>query len=152
MKKKIIFGLLFFLFIILIFTSFNYQKKASENYATISISEYSFTLEKAVTPQEKSRGLMFRDMMPEDHGMIFIFDEKAEQSFWMKNTLIPLDIIFIDENKKIVDIKNNVQPCKHDPCVTYISSQPALYVIELNGGTTEKVGLKIGDILEIDNL
>lgn len=150
MKKKVVILLAILLFIGFIF--FSSKQKSQENTLTISINNHAFILEKAITLSEKQQGLMFRKSLPENHGMIFIFNGEETQTFWMKNTLIPLDIIFLDKNLRIVDIKENVQPCRSDPCETYSSIVPAQYVIELNGKTAENIGLKKGDIIQSNNL
>lgn len=105
------------------------------------------TAELAVNEEERARGLMFRKEIPEDYGMLFIFEEEGRYGFWMKNTLISLDIIWIDGKKRIVHIEENVPPCKNDPCEVYHPPEPALYVLELRGGKARKENLKIGDIL-----
>ena len=105
-----------------------------------------FDVELAQTSAEKAKGLMYRSSMPENHGMLFIFDAVAPRSFWMKNTLIPLDMIFIDSEMKVVEIKSNVLPCEADPCPTY-TSLPAMYVLEINAGLSEKSGIKIGSLM-----
>jgi uncharacterized membrane protein (UPF0127 family) len=84
--------------------------------------------------ESRAKGLMFVESMPENEGMLFIFQEDSNNGFWMKNTLIPLDIIYIDSERNIVDIQKNAQPCKEDPCPTYPSSSEYRYVIEVNGG------------------
>ena len=93
---------------------------------------------------ERGKGLMFREKLNENDGMLFVFDDESYLAFWMKNTLIPLDIIFIDENYGIVDIKNAV-PCKEDPCALYKSLKPAKYVLEVNTNFTAKNKIKVGD-------
>ena len=94
--------------------------------------------------EERIKGLMFRDKLNENEGMFFIFDNVEYHTFWMKNTLIPLDIIFIDKNLEIVDIKYAV-PCKEDPCNLYKPSKSAKYVLEVNGNFTVKNNIDIGD-------
>jgi hypothetical protein len=81
--------------------------------------------------------------------MLFVFPAEATQSFWMKNTKIPLDIIFVSAAGKIVDIKNNFLPCLVSDCPSYTSAVPAQYVLEINGGLAQKRGIKIGDLLQI---
>ena len=83
--------------------------------------------------------------------MLFIFKEEAVRGFWMKNTYIPLDIIFINNNFEIINIAENVQPCKEDPCETYSSEIPIRYVVEVNGGFTEKKEIGIGDTIRFIN-
>ena len=96
--------------------------------------------------EDRMKGLMFRNKLNENEGMLFIFENEDYQTFWMKNTLIPLDIIFIDGNLQIVDIKYAL-PCEEEPCVTYKSSKPARYVLEVNGGFTKRNGIIVGDKL-----
>lgn len=109
----------------------------------------SFQIELAKTNEERARGLMFRRELAEDSGMLFVFDEEKDRAFWMKNTLISLDMIFADEKGKIIHIGKNVQPCKADPCPTYPSKFPAQYVFEINAGESEKLGIEVGDFLQL---
>jgi hypothetical protein len=104
----------------------------------------SFEVELARTSAEQQTGLMNRESMPENHGMLFIFEENGPKTFWMKNTLIPLDMLFLDEDMAVVEIKANVPPCKADPCATYPSEKSAKYVLELNAGSAEKNGIQVG--------
>ena len=97
--------------------------------------------------EEFARGLMFRNHLPWNAGMLFAFDEEEIRRFWMKNTLIPLDMIFVDSSSKIIDIKENVPPCKQEECPTYPSKEPAQYVLEVNAGFVQEKGVKIGDRL-----
>ena len=100
---------------------------------------------------EREIGLMFREKLDENNGMLFIFDNEVYQTFWMKNTLIPLDMIFIDKEMKIVNIKSAV-PCQEDPCVLYKSSKPAKYVLEVNGNFTIRNNIKTGGkLMQINN-
>lgn len=100
-----------------------------------------FYVEIAATPEEQRVGLMFRESLPQDEGMLFIFDEESEKVFWMKNTLIPLDMVFFDSNWTVVEVKRGVLPCKDDPCERY-KSLPARYVLEVNSGAAS--GLRNG--------
>ena len=100
-------------------------------------------------PEEQSRGLMFRKSMEWNNGMLFVFEDVKYLSFWMKNTYIPLDMIFVDKDLRIVDIKEDVQPCplQEDICASYPSKQPAKYVLEVNSGFVQQNGIRVGDIL-----
>ena len=91
---------------------------------------------------------MFRQKLGFDQGMLFVFEEESLRSFWMKNMLIPLDIIWLDKDKRIVYIEENVPPCKEDPCPTYTSQIPAMFVLELKAGSVERRKLKILDRLD----
>lgn len=94
---------------------------------------------------------MFRKSLEEDKGMFFIFDKEGIYSFWMKNTLIPIDIIWLDKNYDIVFISKNSRPCGNDNCLVINPNINARYVLEINAGISEKIGLKIGDKAGVDN-
>ena len=103
-------------------------------------------------PEERQTGLMFRDELGESSGMLFIFPYEAITSFWMKNTKIPLDMIFISSDWTITEIKRDIQPCISDPCPTYPSEYPTKYVLEVNAGFSEKNGVRAGDKINLENL
>jgi uncharacterized membrane protein (UPF0127 family) len=86
---------------------------------------------------------MYQQDLATDSAMLFTFVNSTYQQFWMKNTLIPLDIIFVNDNK-IVDIEHNSKPCDQDPCPTYNSEKPANQVLEINGGLSKKLNINIG--------
>ncbi len=116
--------------------------------ASVTINNARVFVEVAQTPAEKQKGLMFREYMAEDEGMLFILDSTGIYSFWMKNTLIPLDLIWFDENWRIVDIKQNVPPCTvptDQRCPSYTPKLPVRYTLEVNGGWVEKNNVSIGD-------
>jgi uncharacterized membrane protein (UPF0127 family) len=113
--------------------------------ATVTIKNKPFQLELALTEDQHQRGLMYRASMPADHGMLFVFDKPDTYSFWMHNTLIPLDIIFLDPSGKVVDI--HTRQSKDDTGIP--PRDPALYVIELNAGTAKSLGLTVGDTIEL---
>jgi YVTN family beta-propeller protein len=100
--------------------------------------------------EEHMRGLMFRQHLPWNAGMLFAYDSEEPKSFWMKNTLIPLDMIFVGDNSEIVDIIENVPPCEQDPCPTYPSEEPAQYVLEVNAGFVQQNRVQVGDQLVSD--
>jgi len=97
------------------------------------------------TPPAVERGLMFRESLPPNEGMLFVFEQTGVYPFWMKNTLIPLDIIWLDEDWRIVSIAAAVPPCRADPCPTYPPAGPARYVVEVNAGFTRTHGIVRGD-------
>ena len=95
--------------------------------------------------EEQVKGLMFRENLDWNNGMLFVYENEKKRSFWMKNTLIPLDMLFINKDFRIIDIKENVQPCKIESCTSYPSKFPAKYVLEVNAGFTMMNDIKIGD-------
>jgi len=104
----------------------------------------TFDIEFASTFEKRAMGLMYRKEMKPNQGMLFIFDNEEVQSFWMRNTLIPLDMIFVNAHKEIVTIHKNT-PVLSDE--SFASDKPALYVIELNAGTCDSLNIKKGDLI-----
>ena len=111
----------------------------------ITINGVGFDVELAITQEEQSQGLMGRTNLEKGTGMLFVYSDPRELSFWMKETLIPLDILFFDHNSTLIKLFSKVPPCKKDPCKTYSTPSPALYVLELPAGTAKKIKLKPGD-------
>jgi len=101
-----------------------------------------FTVEVATTPAQMEQGLMFRRSLAPDAGMIFDFTAPAAAAMWMKNTLIPLDMLFVDAQGRIIGIHERAVPESLD---TIASPAPARAVIELNGGTAARLGIRAGD-------
>ena len=103
-------------------------------------------LQAEVVDSDLSRqaGLMFRKELGKDQAMLFVFPQEARYSFWMKNMRFPLDIIWIDQDKIIVDIKNNIPPCQQD-CKSFAPQSPAKYVLEVNSGWVQKNRIQIND-------
>ena len=95
---------------------------------------------------------MFRDELAEDHGMFFIFPREQPRSFWMRNTRIPLDIIYLDRDLRVVSISADTPPCRTRRCPSYPSRGPAQYVLEVNAGQAEVLGLERGDVLSVGNI
>ena len=119
----------------------------SSGLATVDmrIGSQTYTLEVANTDAARQKGLMERDAMPANHGMIFVFAESRELSFWMKNTRIPLEILYLDETGRVVSIRE-MKPYDR---TSVPSGAPAKYAIELNVGQVRRSGVKAGDVLEI---
>ena len=116
---------------------------------SVEIKGKTFTVEIAEDDASRAHGLMDRTEMAADHGMLFVFDDDQPRAFWMKNTKIPLDMLFFDADRKLVSVQHRVPPCTADPCPAYSSGAPARYVLELNGGQAEELGLTSGDTIEI---
>ena len=110
-----------------------------------NICEKEIIAEVATTAEEKATGLMYRDKLDENVGMLFIFDNDVKDPFWMKNCKIDLDMIYIDSDYKIVNIIESAKPCIKDPCPLYGGSVTYRYVVEVNGGWTLDNNIQIGD-------
>lgn len=110
--------------------------------ATQQGREQGFQVEIADTPAKRELGLQYRRDLPADRGMIFLFPTESEHSFWMKNTPIPLDMIFINSERRIVGIVEQATPFSLDSRSVTGTSQ---YVLEINGGLSQRYGLKAGD-------
>jgi len=126
--------------IILAFVLISALKKTSPE-SNICLKGNCFNVTIADTSEKRERGLMFVDKMLENEGMLFIFEQKGIYPFWMKNTLIPLDIIWLDENQNVVFVKENAQPCKAESCESFVPNATAKYVLEINAGLTNKLNI-----------
>ncbi len=106
--------------------------------------------ELADTPKKRAEGLMYREHLPKDRGMLFTFAQAQPWTFWMKNTKIPLDIIWMNEKKQIIHIAHRVPICTRldDSCPQYQPNDPAMYVLELGGGEAERLKLEKGTRLQ----
>ncbi len=109
---------------------------------------FTVTAEIAVSEEERARGLMFREKLLEDQAMLFLFETEDIHSFWMKNMRFPIDILWLDKNRRIVHIEARVSPCPHEPCPTYAPAAPAAFVLELQSGCAERHRLRVYDRLE----
>ena len=122
------------------------------DYAAVIIkteaSQLKFSAEIPQTPEDFMRGLMFREKLDDGKGMLFAYPDSAERSFWMKNTLMPLDMLFIDEKLVIRKIHRAV-PCEAEPCPSYKSGVPVKYVLEIRGNLTAEKNIKEGDVAEL---
>jgi uncharacterized membrane protein (UPF0127 family) len=117
--------------------------------ATREGRDVAFAVEIADTPAKRELGLQYRRELPADRGMIFLFPVESDHSFWMKNTFIPLDMIFISRDRKIVGIVEQAVPFSTDPRVV---SAPSLYVLEINGGLSRRHGFRPGDSVRFEGV
>ena len=117
-----------------------------ENHAVVAFVQQKVYInaEIADTPEEITKGLMFRESLAEGEGMLFVFSDSAPRVFWMKNTLIPLDMVFISDEMEIIRIHQAI-PCTADPCPLYMSERPAKYVLEVIGNLTAQKGISEGN-------
>ncbi|WP_246472831.1 DUF192 domain-containing protein [Pelagibacterium limicola] len=120
--------------------------RAAENVAIITSgeTEFAFQIEIADTPETSARGLMFRRELAPDAGMLFDFFSERPTSFWMRNTMIPLDMLFIRANGEIARIHANAIPHDETPIP---SGEPVRFVLEIPGGRAEELGIRAGDVL-----
>ena len=107
---------------------------------TLSVGMYQINAQLALTPEQRQTGLMFRKEMPQSEGMLFIFEQVAQQCFWMRNTILPLTAAFVADDGTIVNLAD-MQPQTTD---SHCSAQPVRYVLEMNQGWFAKKGLKAG--------
>lgn len=114
----------------------------------VCFKEQCVRTEIARTQEAFYRGLQFRDSLGQNEGMLFIFPMSQIHSFWMKDTRIALDIIWLDHFRRVVHIAKNVPPCKKDPCPIYSPSSEALYVLEVNASWTDRFGVQVGDLAD----
>jgi uncharacterized membrane protein (UPF0127 family) len=114
----------------------------------VCIKTLCIDAEIADTDQARSIGLMNRESLADTEGMLFIFSLPDRYAFWMKNMRISIDIVWIDKDKRVVDIKSRVPPCG-DACESMVPSNEALYVLELRSGSADDHKIKVGDIVSI---
>lgn len=126
-------------------------KSSEEGLVSVTTPQGTTILaEVADTTEKRARGLMFREALAKNHGMLFTFPEPQQWTFWMKNTKIALDIIWLDRSKKIVYVERNVQGCSRtdDGCPQYQPNDEALYVLEVAAGVADALHLQRGAKLQ----
>jgi len=119
----------------------------------VVLRDHAFRVEIADDDAARTRGLMYREHLDADAGMLFLFERQEPQAFWMKNTRIPLDILYFDQSWSLVGWSLNTPPCSlGNQCPSYPSGAPARYVLELNAGTANNIGAQLGDKLNVGSL
>ena len=114
----------------------------------VELAGERYQVEVADDQESRARGLMFRESLPDGHGMLFVHEREEWLSYWMKNTLIPLDILYFDAERRLVGQQRQVPPCPPAArCGTYPSQAPAMFVLELNAGEAERIGLQDGMVI-----
>ncbi len=123
---------------------------SNESRDWVELRGHKFWVEVANDSLSRERGLMFREKLDDDSGMLFIHDQIEPQAYWMKNTRISLDILYFDANRILVNAHENVPPCSGgNRCPVYASAAPILFVLELNAGKSREIGLEKGDQLTL---
>jgi len=123
------------------------QPKLDKQKITFTEAKFSITAEVTKTLEERARGLMYRKSLDDDKGMLFVFDDYRRHPFWMKNTCLSLDMIWLDQNRKIVGIEENTTPLDES---SYDPGCPSAYVIEVAAGWARRHGVKPGQTVELD--
>ncbi len=117
----------------------------------VEVGGQRYEVEIADSDASRAQGLMFRDSMPANHGMLFIHDAEEPQAYWMKNCKFPQDMLFFDNDRKLVSQQRDVPPCSAgDACPVYPSNAPARYVLELNAGQAARLKLQDGSEIRFD--
>lgn len=124
-----------------------FTKEGTVDFITQNNKVISIDVELAKTEEEQSLGLMFRESMDNNQGMLFVFPNQDFRSFWMKNTVIPLDMLFVTDSLQIATIHANTIPFAEK---SYPSSRPVKYVIEVNAGYCEQNSIKVGDRVKLN--
>lgn len=131
--------------ILMLLTTCSLSACASTPSPWVELGGQRYVIEIADDDAERARGLMYRDAMEADRGMLFIHDNQEPQAYWMKNTKIALDILYFDNSRKLVSQQRDVPPCSlGDACPSYPSNAPARYVLELNAGEAARLKLEDG--------
>jgi uncharacterized membrane protein (UPF0127 family) len=146
LRKKLLVGLLIIGIISAFSIGFILLRQASSN--QIIIRGVRLTVDLAKTPSEWEQGLSGRASMPEDRGMLFVFDRESPWGFWMKDMRFPLDIIWFDSSRRVVHIEQDLPPCSPQGCPVYVPLANALYVLEVNAGFVEAHGINLGDTFQ----
>jgi hypothetical protein len=139
------------LFLCLLLAGCTPARGAHPHDSWVELAGRRYTVELADNDAERERGLMFRERMDPDRGMLFVHEREEPLAYWMKNTLIPLDILFFDSQLRLVSQQRDVPPCTlGDACPPYPSNAPARYVLELNAGQAATLHLQNGAVLHVD--
>lgn len=118
---------------------------------TTDATTVTYQVEVAETPQARARGLMFIDELPAGYGMVFLYEQPTENGFWMKNTLIPLEIAFWDQSGEIVSLLR-MEPCRQDPCPGYPPGSPYIGAVETAEGTMTGAGIGVGSKVKLTRI
>ncbi len=122
--------------------------QAKENKACYKRTCY--VVELAISDEQKIKGLQKRDYLDKDRGMLFVLSGNAPQKFWMKETLIPLDMLWLDFDGKIIHIEHAAAPCEKDPCPSYGPNQSAFYVLEINATQAAAQDMRVGERISLE--
>lgn len=147
--RKIVFFLTTALFFLLIILAVFFCSQ-NENNKKVCFKENCYSVEIANTQEQREKGLMFREKIEKNQGMLFINESEGIYPVWMKNMNFPLDIVWLDKDMKTVYIYKNAQPCANE-CQNIVPDKMAQYIVEINAGEADKNKVKTGDILIFKN-
>ena len=142
---KIVPGTIFFILVGVLFSACQKEAKSKQ----VCFKNKCFDVEIALTQEEQIKGFQFRKELDKNSGMLFVFSDLQNHYFWMKDTLIFLDMIWLDQNRQVVHIEENVPPCTKDPCKNYSGIKSSLYVLEINPGLARRNNIQVGDQADI---
>lgn len=145
MKKIIFLIIILGIIIVVLLLALLFLPSSKLSKGTACVREHCFEVEIAKMHQQQEKGLASRDHLDSNKGMLFVFKSEDIYSFWMKDTLIPLDMIWINRDNQIVFIKENALPCSRTNCFAIIPDQKATYVLEINGGLVREFGINFKD-------
>ena len=134
-------------FVFFFFQAFNFSNASELKFGYVNIEDFMFKVEIADTKEERRKGLMFRSNLNIDQGMLFILSKSSFANVWMKNTELSLDIIFISEENIIVDLFKEAMPLSEK---IYTSKMVTKYILEINSGLIDKLGVNVGDEVYIE--
>ncbi len=128
------------------------NRTAVERPRAILPDGFSVDIELATTPEETTTGLMFRPLLPEDRGMLLLWEEERFATIWMMNVLVPLDIIFLDDSGRVVEVVANAQPCTAEPCPRFTPETASRAVLELAAGSIAAHEIIVGESIEFEKV
>jgi len=128
------------------------ESAAKDQPAVTMPSGRTYAVEIAASPDSREQGLMFRESLPDGRGMLFLFPRPSVEGFWMKNCNFPIDIVWMDANRKVIFVSAHTPPCKEDPCPTYGPKTESLYVLEIPDGAAAKEKAIVDSTLTFSNV
>jgi uncharacterized membrane protein (UPF0127 family) len=128
------------------------EAKAASGPSVTFPSGSAYRVEIAASPESRPQGLMYRESLEDGRGMLFLFPRPSVEGFWMKNCNFPIDIVWMDGQRRVIFVSAHTPPCKDDPCPTYGPKTESLYVLEIPDGAAAKEKIAPGSVLEFENV
>jgi uncharacterized membrane protein (UPF0127 family) len=127
-------------------------EKSERSPAVVLPSGHRYPVEIAATPELRARGLMYRESLPDGRGMLFLFPKPSVEGFWMKNCNFPIDIVWLDEKRRVQFVSAHTPPCREEDCPTYGPKAPSLYVLEIPDGAAAKEKVAVASEIKLENI